>query len=112
MLEQIAYEMPRVSESEGRQRVYVVGDLESLSSVALYSKEGDTVFRNGRIETIFPKIDDNGTAKIYINPSNFSGIAGFQMDGESHEDYARRMKDGGGISLGGGFSGLSSGGGY
>jgi len=35
MLEQIAYQLPRVSEK--RQVVYRVGDLESLSSVALYS---------------------------------------------------------------------------
>lgn len=35
MLEQIAYESPRVLEQ--KQQVYVVGDLESLSASALYT---------------------------------------------------------------------------
>ena len=38
MLEQIAYEIPRVSEA--RQEVYRVGNLESLSAVALYYGSG------------------------------------------------------------------------
>ena len=38
MLEQIAYQLPRISET--KQRVYQVGDLESLSATALHYGEG------------------------------------------------------------------------
>ena len=81
-------------------------DLENLSSIVLYSSGflksiplGGTNFRGGRIETVFPKIDGFGTLKIYINPFNFSGLAGYQEEGESHKDYAKRMKEDGGVDL-------------
>jgi hypothetical protein len=109
-LEQTLMYSPRNSLTE---RIYSVVDLSGLSSVALYSGDSDTDFRNGKIETIFPKINGNDTLKIYIDPFKFSGIAGYQGGGESHKEYAKKMKSEGGISLGGGFSGgFSSGSGY
>jgi hypothetical protein len=111
MLEQFTYEIQRNNET--RKREYQTGNLESLSVITLYSDEGSTEFRNGKIETVFPKIYGGGTTKIYIDPSVFSAVAGHQNEGESHKEYAERMKSGGGVSLGGGFSGgVSSGGGY
>ena len=111
MLEQIAYEgMPLI---QRQQTYFVVGDLGRLSASALYS-DGDTEFRDGRIETVLPRFKGNGTVKVYINPFDFSGIAGFQKEGESHDEYKKRMQESGGVSLGGGIGAPSSGiaGGY
>lgn len=40
MLEQIAYEIPRVL--KGKQVIYQIGDLESLSAIALYYGDGSS----------------------------------------------------------------------
>ncbi|MEK6897150.1 MAG: hypothetical protein AABW93_01320 [Nanoarchaeota archaeon] len=45
MLEQITYQLPRISEA--RQQVYQVGDLESLSASALYYGNGGSGFGGG-----------------------------------------------------------------
>ena len=106
MLEQIAYQLSRVNKTN--QRVYQVGDLESLSASTLYSDYGDTDFNHRMIETVFPGIDGKGCLKIYIDPFSFSGTAGYHNKGEKHKDYAKRMEESGGISLGGGISALPS----
>ena len=82
------------------------GDLENLSSSVMYSSGFlrssplvNTDIRGGRIETIFPKIDGLGTLKVYIDPFNFKGKAGYQKKEESHKEYAKRMEDGEGVNL-------------
>lgn len=98
MLEQIAYRFSKVPEQ--RQRVYQIEDLERLSAGVLYSDgDGKNFFDNGRIETVLSKFINNDTLKIYIDPFNFGVTAGYQKEGESHEDYAKRMKETGGFSI-------------
>lgn len=101
MLEQIAYQLPKSSEE--RQVVYQVGDLESLSSVALYAKDKIKIGQD---------LEKDGTMyKFYTDISliNFGDTElGIQEKGEKHKDYAKKMKEGGGISLGGGLSMPSS----
>ena len=97
MLEQIAYQLPRIHETN--QRVYQVGDLESLSASALYDKYK---LKTGQ------DIASDGTAYkfyTYIRPSWDFGDTelGIQENGESHDEYKKRMEEGGGINLGGGI---------
>ena len=108
MLEQIAYQVPRISREE--QRFYRVSDLESLSASALYDKHK---LKTGQ------DITSDGTAyKFYTNirPSWDFGDTelGIQENGESHDEYKKRMKKGEGINLGGGIGAPLSpiGGGY
>lgn len=104
-LENLAYEARPIQEQ--RQVVYQVGDLESLSASVLYAKD--------KMETGVDVAKDGTAYKFYTSllPWNFGETElGIQGAGEKHKDYTKKMKEDGGISLGGGFSGFSSGGGY
>jgi len=105
-LEQSLIYAPRVSEE--RQIIYQVGDLESLSSVALYTKVKRTDYTKGNEEEI--------NFYNYLNLPLFgqTGIY-FQEEGKkSHKKLAKRAKSqdpditifpSGGFRIGGGIGG-------
>lgn len=74
-----------------RQKVYTIGDLESMSASYLYSGEADGknfVKKDGTIETVLPKFVGEDTVKIYTNPLTGRVDAGYQKEGESHKEYS------------------------
>ena len=93
MLEQIAYQLPRVSKQK-QQTYFIVGDLESLSASALYDKN--------KLKTGQDLAKDGTMYKFYANisPWNFGETElGIQEKKEEHKDYAKKMKEGGGITI-------------
>lgn len=86
--------------------IYTSIDLKFLSSSILYDK--------GYIKSTDAGDDDTPTFNFYnwLIPKRFGETTlGIQEPGESHEDYAKRMKDGGGFDITPPSS-FSSGGGY
>lgn len=81
---------PRVSEQR-QQTYFVVGDLESLSAGALYTKSSGKEVG-----------DDGMTLKFYnyLDLRRFGETElGVQQPGESHDAYKARMKSGEGVIL-------------
>ena len=94
-LEQLSLDFPRVS----FEKVYQLVDLVYMSPIALYDKD--------KLETGVDIAKDGTAYKFYTNisPFNFGAVnLGVQNSGESHKEYAKRMKETDGIQISGGFS--------
>ena len=94
MLEQITYRKPNLGTLEEEIAVHHVSDLEKLSVSVLYLKP-------------YIKSTDEGDDELpTFNFYNWTTLArfgettlGVQDSGESHKEYARRMKEGAGITI-------------
>ena len=75
MLEQIAYHLPRISEA--KQRVYQVGDLESLSASALYSGK-ITIRPLGPNSQLHIHEGSGGTAHIKTRDNQYQNLSSYQ----------------------------------